>query len=73
MKKLRKDANTMIKTGIGLGVGSAALGNAGSVYGQQAIGNISRKLPTMGNIAAVGGLMRGLKGLEKAAKPRKKR
>jgi hypothetical protein len=67
-KKHKKAAFGLMATGIGLGVGSQVLGDAGSTHGQTAIGNISSKLPIMGKAVGAGMVMDAVGSLGKKRK-----
>ena len=62
MKQFKKDSKNMIVLGVGLGVGSAAIANAGgNVAGVSAM---SSKMGMMGNLAGTGAVLRTMKKLK---------
>ena len=68
MKKQKKMIKGLMGLGLGVGVGSQVLGSSGSVAGQQAMGNISGKMPMLGSMAGVGMVMDNLGMMKKQAK-----
>lgn len=66
MKKLKKDAMNMTVLGIGMGVGTQAISDAGgSGAGATAM---TSKFGTLGSLSASGAVMRSLGGLQKSIK-----
>lgn len=67
-KKYFKDTMKLTSLGMGLGLSSQALGDAGSTYGQKAIGKISSKMPVLGGLQATGMVLDQVKKLNKKTK-----
>lgn len=66
-KKLLKNSNELTKTGLTLSLGSSLTKD--NAYSQQAINNISSKLPIVGSIQGIASVVESLKLLD----PRKKK
>lgn len=65
MRKYRKDAMDMTKSGIAIGIGSSVLGSVGSTEGQKALGNVAGFLPMMGTLSGAGMTLRQLKKIKR--------
>ena len=62
MKQYKKDAKNMIVLGVGLGVGSAAIANAGgNVAGVSAM---SSKMGIIGSLSGTGAVLRTMKKIK---------
>lgn len=56
-KKHMKRTGGLVVAGVGLGLGSQLLGEAGSSYGQAAVGKVSKVMPMMGTMVGAGMVM----------------
>ena len=71
MKKLKKDAKSLIGTGIVVGVGSSAVASAGGDTG--GLSALGRGMKPIGTLAAAGAVMRGFSYLGNQTKKMKKK
>lgn len=63
LKKLYKDSNEITKTGLVLSFGSSVAKD--NAYSQQALGNLSSKLPLVANVKGTGIVLDSLNSLKK--------
>jgi len=67
-KKTKKDIGNLMIGGAALAIGSQTLGSVGATDAQNAVGKISRHLPTMGSMVGVGMTLDALNQLQKKTK-----